>query len=241
MLRNTNALKGLVIRATDGDLGTVDDFYFDDRTWTIRYLTVATGGWLGGRSVLISPSSIVRTDWQANSLDVALTKKQVQDSPDIDTHKPVSQQQDAAYRAYYDHPEDLVAEMIWREAPDSQLRSSEAVTGYYMDAVDGEIGHLEGFILEDEAWVIRYIEVATRNWWPGKRVLVSPAWIERVSWEDSKVYVGLTREAIQSGPEYVESSKTITREYEHRLYMHYGKPPYWIQVERESSLAMSSA
>jgi hypothetical protein len=241
MLKNTNALKGLVIRATDGDLGTVDEFYFDDETWAIRYLTVATGGWLGGRSVLISPRSIIRMDWQAKSLDVALTKKQVENSPDIDTHKPVSRQQEAIYLSHYDYPTDVVAEMIRREAPDSQLRSSEAVTGYYVDAVDGEIGHLEGFIVDDEAWVIRYIEVATRNWLPGKRVLVSPAWIERVSWEDTKVYVGLSRDAIRNGPEYVESSKPITREHEHRLYMHYGRPPYWIQVERESSLAMSGA
>jgi hypothetical protein len=241
MLKNTNALKGLLIRATDGDLGAVDEFYFDDETWAIRYLTVTTGGWLGGRSVLISPRSIIHTDWHGHCLDVALTKRQVENSPPIDTHKPVSRQQDATYVAYYNHPTDLVAEMIARESPDSQLRSSEAVTGYYMDAVDGEIGHLEGFIVDDQNWVIRYIEVATRNWLPGKRVLVAPAWIERVSWEDSKVYVGLTREAIRSGPEYAESHQPITREYEHRLYMHYGRPPYWIQVERESSLAMASA
>ena len=82
--------------------------------------------------------------------------------------------------------------------------------------------------MDDEAWAIRYIEVATRNWWPGKKVLVSPAWIERVSWTDSKVYVGLTREAIKNAPEYAESMP-ITREYENRLYFHYGRPPYWLQ------------
>jgi hypothetical protein len=73
---------------------------------------------------------------------------------------------------------------------DSHLRSTKAVTGYHIEALDGELGHVDGFIVDDESWAIRYMEVATRNWWPGKKVLVSPAWIDRMSWEDSKVYVG---------------------------------------------------
>ena len=264
MLRDSTQLKEFVIRATNGELGTVDQLYFDDETWAIRYLTVDTAGWLGGRRVLISPFSIVQADWQAKRLDVALTKKRVENSPDIDTHLPVSRQHEAAYLGYYGYPyywggpylwgpeyypadfaipatasAEAVADRIWRESTDSHLRSSEAVTGYYIEASDGEIGHLDGFVVDDEAWAIRYIEVATRNWWPGKKVLVSPAWIERVSWTDSKVYVGLSREAIKNGPEYVESTP-ITREYENRLYFHYGRPPYWLnQAERKSSYAMS--
>ena len=264
MLRNAKDLHGFTIRATDGEIGTVDQFYFDDETWAIRYLTVETGGWLSGRSVLISPISVVHTDWQAKRLDVALTKKQVENSPDIDTHKPVSRQHEAAYLGYYGypyywggpylwgaglypsalavqttHPVEPVADRIGRESTDSHLRSTEAVTGYHIEAADGEIGHVDGFVVDDEAWAIRYIEVATRNWWPGKKVLVSPAWIERVSWTDSKVYVGLSREAIKNGPEYVESMP-ITREYENRLYSHYGRPPYWLhEAEHKSSFSLS--
>jgi len=89
------------------------------------------------------------------------------------------------------------------------------------------MGHVDGFLVDDEAWVIRYIEVATRNWWPGKRVLVSPAWVIRVSWTNSKIYVGLSRKTIKSGPEYA-ASMPITREYEDRLYTHYGQPPFWL-------------
>jgi hypothetical protein len=253
MLRNTKDLHGFTIRATDGDLGTVDELYFDDETWAIRYLTVETGGWLGGRPVLISPISVVHTDWQAERLDVALTKKQVENSPDINTHQPVSRQHEAAYNRYYGYPYYWGGPYLWGAAPypadvvmppivpieavwegiesqpaDSHLRSTETVTGYSIEAADGEIGHVGGFVVDDEAWAIRYIEVATRNWWPGKKVLVSPAWIERVSWADSKVYTGLTREAIQNGPEYIESAP-ITREYENRLYFHYGRPPYWLR------------
>jgi hypothetical protein len=259
MLTNASHLKGLAIRATDGELGTVEQFYFDDDTWAIRYLLVDTGGWLAGRRVLISPFSVIQADLLAGRLDVALTKKQVERSPDIDTHQPVSRQHEVAYLGYYGYPyywggpylwgpafypaglanttsasAEARAERILRESPDSHLRSSEAVTGYRIESAAGEIGHVDGFLVDDEAWAIRYIEVATRNWWPGKKVLVSPAWIERVSWTDSKVYVGLSREAIQGAPEYVESSP-ITREYENRLYFHYGRPPYWLQEEQHKA------
>ncbi|MEO8338557.1 MAG: PRC-barrel domain-containing protein [Nitrospirota bacterium] len=264
MLTNATYLKGLVIRAPDGEIGTVDDFLFDDETWAIRYLAVDTGGWLGGRRVLVSPISVVHTDWPSRRLDVALTKKQVENSPDIDTHKPVSRQHEAAFLGYYGYPyywggpylwgasfypaglampttaaRKAMADSVWSESTDSNLRSSEAVTGYHIEASDGEIGHVNGFVLDDEAWAIRYIEVATRNWWPGKKVLFSPAWIDRVSWTDSKVYVGLSRETIKEAPQYVESM-AITREYEDRLYTAYGRPPYWLhETEHNSAHSLS--
>jgi hypothetical protein len=263
MLTNKH-LKDFAIRATDGELGTIEDLYFDDETWAIRYLIVDTGGWLGGRRVLISPISVVHTDWEAKRLDVALTKRQVEHSPEIDTHKPVSRQHEAGYVGYYGYPyywggpylwgaaaypaglatpptasTEAMAARIRRESTDSHLRSGEAVTGYNIEAADGEIGHVDGFVVDDEAWAIRYMEVATRNWWPGKKILLSPAWIERVSWTDSKVYVGLSREAIKDAPEYVES-RPITREYENRLYFHYGRPPYWLnEAEHKSSYSLS--
>jgi hypothetical protein len=248
------SLHGLAIQATDGELGAVDHFYFDDETWAIRYLTVETGGWLGGRHVLISPISVINTDWQARRLDVALTKQQVENSPDIDTHRPVSRRQEAQYFGYYgysnywggpflwgpaDHPTDLaittaasrkaLADTIRGQSEDSHLRSGQVVKGYHVEATDGEIGHVQGFVMDDEAWAIRYIDVATRNWWPGKKVLVSPAWIQSVSWMDAKVVVGLSREGIQGAPDFVDSS-LITREYEERLYHHYVRQPYWLSA-----------
>jgi hypothetical protein len=262
---NATLLKGFAIQATDGEIGTVEHFYFDDETWAVRYLIVDTGGWLGGRRVLISPISVIHTDWKSKRVDVGLTKKQVEHSPDIDTHQPVSRQHEAAYLGYYGYPyywggpylwgpafypaglaapssasTAAAADRIRRESTDSHLRSSEAVTGYHIEAVDGEIGHVDGFLVDDEAWAIRYLEVATQNWWPGKKVLVSPAWVERVSWADSKVYVGLSRESIRNGPEYTDAT-AITREYENRLYLHYGRPPYWLdKAGRESPLSRSA-
>jgi hypothetical protein len=123
-----------------------------------------------------------------------------------------------------------------RDPADSHLRSTEAVTGYHIEAADGEIGHVRDFIVDDETWAIRYLEVDTQNWWPGKKVLVSPQWINRVSWANSKVYVDLTRETIRNGPEWVESIP-VTREYEHRLYDYYARSPYWAPVAEQHSRA----
>ena len=116
MLTKTTLIKGFAIHATDGVLGTVDDFYFDDDTWAIRYLTVETGGWLGGRQVLISPISVACTDWQARRLNVALTKNQVENSPDINTHQPVSRQHEAAYLGYYGYPNYWEGPWLWGPA-----------------------------------------------------------------------------------------------------------------------------
>ena len=203
--------------------------------------------------VLISPISIVHTDWQAKRFNVSLTKKQVENSPDTDTRQPISRQHEAAYLGYYEYPYYWGGPYLWgpeifpaglalpaapsampmadsieSQPADSHLRSTIAVTGSHIDATEGEIGHVHGFIVDDEAWAIRYLEVATRNWWPGKKVLVSAAWIDRVSWADSRVYASLSRDAIQTALEFVESI-VITREYETRLSNHYGKHPYWLR------------
>ncbi len=259
MLRNVSRLKDFEIRARDGEVGTLDQFYFDDETWAIRYLIVNTGIWLSGRLVLISPIALRQVAWESMRLDVALTKKQVENSPPIDTHKPVSRQHEAAYMAYYDYPyywagpnydtalviqREAQAEAeafearAGKESADSHLRSTDEVTGYHIEAEDGEIGHVRDFIVDDETWAIRYLEVDTRNWWPGRRVLVSPQWITSVSWPDSKVNVDLTREAIQNGPEWDESTP-VTREYEHRLYDYYARSPYWAPVPEQQSQAAS--
>ena len=259
MLRNVTNLKGFAIRARDGELGTLEQFYFDDETWAIRYLVVDAGDWLGGRMVLVSPIALRQVEWESKRLDVALTKKQVENSPPIDTHKPVSRQHEATYMGYYGYPYYWEGPKLWglasypagltshweavtraeelqaragKESADSHLRCTDEVTGYRIEAVDGEIGHVRDFILDDETWAIRYLEVDTRNWWPGKKVIVSPQWISRVSWPDSKVCVDLTRETIQNGPAW-DDSVIITREYENRLYDYYARSPYWTPASEQ--------
>jgi hypothetical protein len=113
-----------------------------------------------------------------------------------------------------------------KNAWDPHLRSTNAVQGYNIQALDGEIGHVEDFLIDGETWAIRYLVVDTRNWWPGKKVLVSPQWIESVDWSESKVIVNLSREAIKNSPEYTEES-LLTREYETGLYQHYKREGYW--------------
>jgi hypothetical protein len=110
---------------------------------------------------------------------------------------------------------------------DRHLRSTHEVTGYHLVALDGEIGHVDDFIIDDETWAIRYLVVATKNWWPGKKVLISPKWIENVSWEEREVAIGLSRETIKAAPEYTDES-LLTRDYETGLYGHYNREGYWV-------------
>jgi hypothetical protein len=241
-------LKGYAIGATDGDIGKLDDFYFDDESWTIRYLVAETGNWLLNRKVLISPFAIGKADLSKKRLNVTLTKKQVEESPSIDTDKPVSRQHEASYLDYYGYPYYWIGPHLWgpityprlsgaaqkrneevralrEEANDLHLRSASKVTGHHIEATDGHIGHAEDFLIDGETWEIRYMVVDTQNWWPGKKVLVAPLWISRVSWSDSTVCVDLSREMIKNGPEY--HPKALNRKYEETLYDYYKRPKYW--------------
>lgn len=251
MLRSMNDLQGFTIGATDGDIGRVDAFYFDDTSFTVRHLVVDTSGWLTGRKVLISPMALRAVDWDGQRIEAELTKAQVEQSPDIDTDQPVSRQQEINYYRYYGYPQYWEGPYLWGLGPypvvtpegaaatyerrwewganvrgDPHLRSSAQVIGYYIQATDGEIGHVEDFLVEDSSWAIRYMVVDTRNWWPGKKVLVSPEWIKGVEWSDSKVHVGVTQEQIKKSPEY-DPSNPIERDYETRLHDYYGQPSYW--------------
>jgi hypothetical protein len=253
MLRTVTDLKGATIAATDGDIGSVQDLYFDDVSWTVRYLMVDTGAWLPGRQVLISPMAVDRPRWSDGRLPVRLTRKQVEESPPADSTKPVDRQYEERYARYYGYPyywtgpsrwgataypdgmltapvapPDAPAEVVTpgAEEGDPHLRSAVDLMTYYLEATDGDLGHVEDFLVDDREWAIRYMVVDTRNWWPGKKVLVSPEWIRRVSWEDSRVYVDLTRDGIKSAPEY-DPSAPLDREYEDRLYRHHQRRGYW--------------
>jgi sporulation protein YlmC with PRC-barrel domain len=255
MLRNVKDLRGYAIRATDGVIGKVDDFYFDDQDWGIRYLVVETGTWLSGRKVLISPIALGHAGWMGRQLPVALTRAQVERSPDIDTRKPVSRQHEAQYFGYYGYPYYWGGAGLWgmgafpgflttqgrieehlkaqADAPgvpdDCHLRSTNAVIGNHISATDGEIGHLEDLLVDDYSWAIRYLVVNTSNWWGGHRVLVAPGWIESVSWSEAKVSVDLTRQAVKDAPPY-ESTVELDRQREQAIYEHYDRPGYWTLI-----------
>ena len=246
MLSKAETLKGYKLDSLDGELGEVEEFYFDDRHWTIRYLVADTGSWLTGRQVLLSPYALVAVNRDMQQIAVNLSKKQIEDGPSLDSDKPVSRQFEEAYYGYYGWPMYWDGPYVWGPSPyvvrereqrktstqsgkawDAHLRSTDAVSGYQIQATDGEIGHVKDFIIDDETWAIRYLIIDTRNWWPGKKVLVSPQWIERVSWSESKVFVNLSRETIKQSPEYTEES-LLTRDYETGLHRHYNRQGYWV-------------
>jgi hypothetical protein len=247
MLRSIESLTGHKIQAKDGDIGKVNEFLFDDATWTIRYLVVDTGGWLSDRKVLLSPLDTISTpDWALKSFPVDLTKEQVKNSPDINVVKPVSRQQLLELHTHYGWPVywpsvtpsglPLVTPTAIQkekekssaaEKGDPHLRSTKEVNGYTIQATNGEVGHVEDFIVDDVSWIIRYMVIDTRNWLPGRKVLVAPAWIKNISWTDRKVDVDFSRESIKNSPEY-DPSTPINQEYEIRLYDFYGRPKYWL-------------
>ncbi len=232
MLINAHNLIGAVIVARDGAIGEVDDLYFDDEKWTVRYLVVDAGSWLFSRKVLISPLSIEMADAAGNQVLVNLTRDQVKDSPDIDTQKPVSRQHETAFMDYYGYPYYWGGPYLWgdaafpatltlppavksqitaaatarqreaEEASDERLRSVNEVKGYTISAADGEIGHVDDLIIDDADWSIRFIVIKTGGWLFGRKTLALTKHIERISWEESKIFVSLTRDQIASSPEY---------------------------------------
>ncbi|MGC2647716.1 MAG: PRC-barrel domain-containing protein [Candidatus Sulfotelmatobacter sp.] len=248
MLQLAGDLRGYKLIARDGEIGKAEEFYFDDQSWAVRYLIANTGGWLGGRQVLISPYALDPARQNDQVLPVDLTKKQIENSPSLDTHKPVSRQYEILYYSFYGWPAYWGGPYMWGDSAypqrqgrwsgsprhkkddDPHLRSTNDVTGRTIQARDGEIGHVSDFVVDDEDWAIRYLIVETRNWWPGKKVLISTQWIERISWEESKVFINLTREAVKGSPEYTEEA-LITRDYEEELHRHYLRERYWHVAE----------
>lgn len=253
MLRAAEALHKYTLGAQDGDIGKVKDFYFDDQSWTVRYLVADTGNWLQERLVLVSPYALVSVDEEREIIATNLTRKQIEDSPRVDSDKPVSRQFEIIYYKHYGWPVYWNGPYPWGTYPypvphrerakegeeaswDSHLRSVPEVEGYQVGAAGGVIGHIADFLLDDKNWAIRYLVVDTRNWWPGKHVLMSPEWVERVSWDDREVYADLAREAIKDASEYTPNS-VISREYEMELYRHYNREGYWTRGDCTSDSA----
>lgn len=127
MLRSIRELQGYRILALDDKVGSVNDFYFDDQQWIIRYMVVDTGRWLPGRKVLISPVALGHPDWNLQQFPVNLTKQQIKNSPDIDTDKPASRQQEIALADHYEWPH------YWEVTPVAAQRAG-MLPETYLDA-----------------------------------------------------------------------------------------------------------
>ena len=247
MLTQAKTLEGFKLFSLDGEIGNIKDFYFDDQHWAIRYLVLDTGNWLISRKVLISPYSLTSIDEKNEIIFIDSTKEQIENSPSINSENQISQQFESDYYGFYGFPTYWGGPYMWGPSPyivrdrnlwkkfangeqawNPHLRSTREVSGYGIHATDGEIGHVVDFIIDDETWAIRYLVIDTQNWWPGKKVLVSPLWIERVNWEESQILFKISRTTIKEAPEYIEEAM-LSREYEIRLNQHYDHQGYWIE------------
>jgi hypothetical protein len=239
MLLSASNLLRSRLAARDGEMGRVRDFLFDDRTWAVRYLVADTGTWLPDRQVLIAPSALGQPEPDVDSVHVNLTRDQIKDGPPLALDAPVSAQMEIDLHSYYGwppywarpeaHGRDSLGRPAGVDDPtvgDSSLRSLQEVKGYDIQATDGAIGHVEDAILEVEDWWLRYMVVDTRNWLPGRKVLISPEWIRSIRWADGNVHVEMTRDRIQASPEY-DPALPVNRAYEEKLYDFYGRPRYW--------------
>jgi hypothetical protein len=233
MLRNAKELKNYSLRAEDGLIGTVREFYFDELHWSVRYLVVDTGSWLSRRLVLISPEALGMPEWDEQVLPVRLTQDQVKHSPDIDTAQPVSRQREAELRKHYGWP--IYWGSIYAPPPvepppipekppgDPHLRSTSEIIGDRLEASDGEIGHVADVLIEDDTWALRYFVIDTRNWWPGRHVVISPRWVTKISWEQSKISVAMTKALIKASPAY-DPQRPLDPSYADKLHDYYGQP-----------------
>ena len=227
MLRSIKQLYGEKLGTAEGAFGHVKDFYFDDQKWAVRYIVVDTGARLPGRLVLLSPHAFGHLYQDGDSLLVNLSREQIEKSPAIETHKPVSRQYEEEYYRYYGWPTYWNGDGMWgptgfpmvppphlvpimeesRGGPsvngdDPHLRSTQAVTGYHIQTAEGTIGHVTDYMMDDKSWEIRHLVVETGHWFSGKEIVISPKHITRISYEDSKVFVDVTKESIQHAPEY---------------------------------------
>jgi hypothetical protein len=253
MLCAVSGFKGASVVASDGWVGTFKDFLFDDETWRIRWMVVDTGTWLPGRKVLIHPSVIAPPDIAARrglpmmsgdqplSLSVRLTRRQIEASPSIREDESVSYQIEARVYEYYGWDPAwgtsyfgviAIAEPLSQppkvaDAPggNPHLHNIAAVNHYRVHATDGDIGHVANLMADDINWDIRYLVIATSNWWPGKHVLLAPYAVQEIDWPQRHIRLNVIRDKVKSSPPW-DPIAMIDKMSEQQLHGHYGWPGY---------------
>lgn len=207
-MRSFRELRGFAIRATDGRIGTLSDVYFDDSGWQVRYCVIDTGQWTGSRYVLVGSRRLGLVDATSRDLWVRLSKAEVRRSHRAETHKPVSKQRHtpliSALSRLVPWPGQHRTEPDSARAPhDRHLRSCQAVVGHRLAAIDGTIGRVDDFLIDDKAWAIRHLIIDAGDHSPaGSRVLMAPRHISGISWPQAAVSVNLTRDAVVRAPIY---------------------------------------
>ena len=202
MLHRAGKVVGAAIHAVDGEIGTVEDFYFEEGGWTVRYLLVDTGKWLSGKKVLLSPID-VKQPWTMAEVPVSLTRDQVWHSPEFDPRRQLSHEDEEKTLRHYGHAS------YWADGTAHRLRSIKESTGYHLHASDGEIGHVDDFLIGENSWKIRYLLVDTSNWIGGKSVVVASEALQGVDTEKNLLKVGATRDAVKHSPAFASIEDAI--------------------------------
>ena len=212
MFRSSKELMGYRLLATDGLIGRCKDMLFDDLQWTVRYIVVDTGNWLAGRKVIVSAAQLKEPDWNEKAIPVSLTVKQIEDAPPLESNAPISRRYERLWLERFGQPQywvplgpvgtPIVANVaaMHKETrkelkttadagkESTNLRSMEEVSDYHIRATDGDIDHVEEFIIDDTTWSLRYLVVDTRRLIPGGKVLLSHEWLRSVSWPEREVW-----------------------------------------------------
>jgi uncharacterized protein YrrD len=241
MIRSIKELRGKKMSAVDEVIGKLVDIYFEENTWVVRYLVVEVGDWLDRNTLLFSPLAVTLHE---EGINIGIKREMIEKSPPINIERPFSRQQEVELHRYYDWPFywirldhssypliEMYTEMqkagnIEEEAEDPNLRSVREVKGYRIAARDGDIGRVDDFLIDEDSWKLLYMVVDTGSWLPGRKVLVSPTWVEEIDWNGSRVRVDLDQDTIRNSPEY-DPSELPDREYENQLYEHYERDKYW--------------
>jgi hypothetical protein len=214
MQLNTNHLLGFSLWATDGEVGRIEEIYFDDRNWAIRYLVVKTGHWLTGRKVLVSPQAFDRSRWNDETFPVNLTKEQILHSPDVDTDRPLSSKHTATINKYYlwqTFIDDGFYAPAHCDVPDSSeavkgvdpsddhfhLKSTRQIKRFHIHATDGEIGYVGDFIVSDEDWKMGYLVVVAKHLFGDQKILISIRDIKEIKWANSNIYLDISVRAVE--------------------------------------------
>lgn len=238
MLHTLNDLGNFTVNAIDGYVGKVKDFYFDDRTWKIRYLVVESGTWLKNRKVLLQGDAIKYVSMENKTLTLDASMYDVKNGPSIDRDIAISPQSEIDYLSYYgysfyrassgvdvhglEQDDGQIAEVfanvdsVRRQYGDRHLRSCKEIINYAIEAIDSEVGHLQGILFDDDTWSVAYLMVNTSNWWLGHQVLIEPQSIKDVSWGDARIYLDLLRQQVQDAPIYDPDTLDVNESYSYQ-------------------------
>jgi hypothetical protein len=195
---------GTSLVESDGRGGTLYDLLFDDQTWKLRHLVVAMDRWLLSQQVLLDPAVVQRVDWPNRRLEVRLTKEQVRRSPGVETDLPAARQevQQVAQVLLWEAYWTSILETLPKFEGDPHLRSTKMLAGLRLHCTNGELGHVVDFLIDDQSWSVCDLVVDTRNWWPGKRVLIEPRLVQSIDWDEREIRLSLPREQVEDRPAY---------------------------------------